>query len=110
VTDAAYFMLKANAEYIKAFIDIPALTLTNVCQARFIARNVSYPSITMGETDPYGSHTFTVPARMTDSPGYADLTIYGSTSISPAYPITVTLSYGGSVVKTATADGSAPHC
>jgi hypothetical protein len=107
VTDAAYFMLKANAEYIKSFIDIPALSFTYVCGPTFLIRNYSYPSFVMSLTGTSWTIPVTVPGRTADGPEYADLRVNATTTL-PVYPLTPTLGYGGVVVKTAT--GSGPAC
>jgi hypothetical protein len=104
VTDAAYFMLKANADYILNVVDVSLVQLTYSCGNYYRIRNYNYASFpatthwtAFGTTYPGPSPT--IAGRTTDGPGYSD-TLVQVWSKSP-YADMATVSYHGVVIATA---------
>lgn len=75
VTDAAYFMLKANAEYIKSFVDTSVVQLHVICAGTWLVRNFNYASFTGHWATDVHSDTLTVAGRGSDAHEYTDVPI-----------------------------------
>jgi hypothetical protein len=101
ITDPAYFMLRANADYILNFVDLSAITVSYVCGNTFRIRSQNYAAVPVTYQLPTGSPvSVTLPARTTDYPMYTDTNIdpggsWGAVQVKYGSTILNTLSNGG---------------
>ena len=98
---SAYYLLRANANYIATFVDTSTVQLNYICGTKYRVRNYSWATFhgTWTTTGEVHSGDVSVVGRTEGAPGYAETDVLsGGTSMS--------LYYNGALLRTATNGGT----